>query len=184
MAFGLTERLMPRTHHLKLPSATPRQQAENKSLWNDGRSPESADFFTIGYSGRKLEELLGALVKAGVQTLIDVRQNPVSMYRPEVSKANLRTAVQARGLQYLHLPELGVPRDVRALAIHAGSKQVIWDWYDQEVASPYLRRNLHHFLNASEHPVAFMCAELDPSECHRHRLFVALEEHGLRGYEL
>jgi hypothetical protein len=85
---------------------------------------------------------------------------------------------------YVHMPELGVPRDIRAKAIETGSRDVIWAWYDEYVVEPYLRMNLHRFLNAVEHPVALMCVEIDPQECHRHRLFVALERLGLRGFEL
>jgi hypothetical protein len=29
-----------------------------------------------------------------------------------------------------------------------------------------------------------MCTELDPQECHRHRLCLALEHMGLRGFDL
>jgi uncharacterized protein (DUF488 family) len=167
-----------------LPSTSAKRQAENKSLWNDSRSPETADFFTIGYTGRKIEELLSLLITAGVRTLMDIRQNPVSMYRPDLSKTNLKRIVEQRGLRYFHVPELGVPRDIRAKAIKTGNREVIWEWYDQYVVPTYLGKNLHRFMNSVEHPVALMCVEHDPQECHRHRLFLALEEMGLRGYDL
>jgi uncharacterized protein (DUF488 family) len=175
---------MPQPNRLALPSAAPKQQTENKSLWNETRSIGRADFFTLGYTGRKFEDLLSTLLSAGVRTLVDIRQNAVSMYRPELSKNNLRTALEAAGVAYVHLPELGVPRDIRAKAIAAGSRDVIWTWYDEHVAKPYAGANLHRFLNTVEHPVAMMCAELDPTECHRHRLCVALEVKGLRGFDL
>lgn len=175
---------MPQVHRLKLPSVPARVQAENKAKWNEARTAKDADFFTLGYTGRPLDELLGALQAAGVRSVVDIRQYPVSMYRPEVSKGNLARALAKCGIDYVHLPDLGVPRDVRALAIDAGKRDVIWDWYDTNVVEPYLGRNLHQFLNGLEHPVALMCVELDPSECHRHRLFLALEEWGLRGFDL
>jgi uncharacterized protein (DUF488 family) len=175
---------MPQANRLKLPSASTREQIERRALWNDARSQESADFFTLGYTGRKTDDILDSLVAAGVRTLVDIRQNAVSMYRPDLSKSNLARFVQSRGMEYVHFPELGVPRDIRAKAIHTGSRDVIWDWYDQHVVAPYLGNNLHRFLNSVEHPVALMCAEIDPAECHRHRLFVALEERGLKGFDL
>lgn len=175
---------MAQQNRLNLPSAPQKKQAENKAAWNDARSAGEAHFFTLGYTGRKLDEILEALDAAGVRTLVDIRQNAVSMYRPELSKANLRVAVESRGLQYAHLPELGVPRDIRAKAVAAGTRDVIWEWYDEHVAMPYVGKNLHHFLNSAEHPVALMCAELDPTECHRHRLFVMLESHGMQGFDL
>src|SRR5436190_5730015 len=117
-------------NHLKLPTATPKQQLANRDLWNGARSRHDADFFTIGYTGRKSDELAAALIAHGVRTVMDVRQIPVSMFRPEVSKKNLRAFVEAHGMNYVHLPELGVPRDIRARAIETGTRDTIWKWYD------------------------------------------------------
>lgn len=167
---------------LKLPTRPARVRAEGKDLWNDGRSVVCADFFTLGYEGRPVTALIDAMQSAGVRSLVDIRHTPVSMYRPEMSKSNLHEAIRKRGIEYLHARECGVPRDIRGKAIEAGSREPIWDWYDTYVADP-LMRNLHWFLNL-EHPIALMCVERDPVECHRHRLFVKLEEIGLRGYEL
>lgn len=175
--------LMPQTNRLNLPSASVRQQIENKEIWNDLRSSEDADFFTIGYSGRKIKDIVTTLIKYNVRTLVDIRHNPVSMYRPELSKNNLASLLFPYGISYAHLPELGVPRDIRAKAIETGTRDVIWDWYDRVVAS-FLGRNLHFFLNGFEHPVALMCTEIDPRECHRHRLSLALEERGMKGFEI
>lgn len=173
---------MPQVARLKLPEKKPKEQLQNRELWNDGRDATTADFFTLGYSGRALKDLLDEMVERGVRTLVDIRANPVSMYRPEVSKGNLQRAVEERGMVYLHLPDLGVPRDIRARAIETGTRETIWEWYDEYVVDEQL--TLHRFLNMAEHPVAMMCTEIDPGECHRHRLFVALEEKGLAGYDL
>lgn len=175
---------MPQAKRLQLPSASARKQIERRALWNGARAHQDADFFTLGYSRRTIDEILTALVAAGVRTLVDIRRNAVSRYRPELSKTNLARLVEARGLQYVHVPELGVPREIRAKAMHAGTRDVIWDWYDQHVVAAYLGNNLLGFFNSVEHPVALMCTEIDPAECHRHRLFVALEERGLKGFDL
>lgn len=174
---------VPQANRLKLPTASARHQAERRHLWNDARSASTADFFTVGYTGRPTEDLLDALAANGVQTLADIRQNAVSMYRPDLSKSNLSQLVERHGMRYVHLPELGVPRDIRAKAIETGSRDAIWQWYDRHVVTPYLQ-HLDKFLNGLEHPVALMCVEIDPRECHRHRLFLALESRGLRGYEI
>ena len=148
------------------------------------RSPQQADFFTVGYTGRKTGEILILLEQHDVRTLVDIRQNAISMYRPELSKRNLAKLLENHGVCYAHLPELGVPRDIRAKAIDTGSRDVIWTWYDANVVSAFLGRNLHAFLNGFEHPVAFMCTEIDPHECHRHRLTLALERMGLNGFDI
>lgn len=175
---------MPQSGRLKLPSASPKEQARNKVQWNAARSFADADFFTFGYSGRKTPELLDVLASSGVKTVADIRQHPVSMYRPEVSKKNLQHTLNGAGIRYVHLPELGVPREVRGRAVSSGSRDVIWAWYDENVIPDFAVDSLHTFLNAFEHPVALMCTELDPHECHRHRLSLALEGLGMRGFDL
>ena len=130
---------MSQHNRLTLPSGSARQQSENKALWNEARSSERADFFTLGYTGRRTDDLIAALTAAGVRTLMDIRQNAVSIYRPDLSKANLRGLVEANGMAYVHLPELGVPRDIRAKAISTGTRDVIWAWYDEHVVQPVRR---------------------------------------------
>jgi len=173
---------VPQANRLNLPTTPVKQQIASKAEWNGSRSSEQADFFTLGYSGRKTDEILELLKFHGVRTLLDVRQNAVSMYRPELSKGNLGRLLEQNGICYAHAPELGVPRDIRAKAIETGSRDVIWAWYDENVVTSCL--NLHTFLNGFEHPVALMCTEIDPHESHRHHLSLALEGMGLNGFDL
>ena len=174
---------MPQTNRLNLPTAPAKEQLENRDIWNEGRCAESADFFTLGYTGRKLETIIEALKGHRVRTLVDIRCNPVSMYRPELSKGNLGKTLGEHGIAYVHMPELGVPRDIRAKAIETGTRETIWEWYDNEVRS-FLGGNLHFFLNGFDYPVALMCTEIDPYECHRHRLARELERMGMSGFEI
>jgi uncharacterized protein (DUF488 family) len=169
---------------LPLPSDPLHIQLRKKADWNESRSVDSADFFTVGYAGRTIGQFCDVLISAGVVTLVDIRYNPVSMYKPEFSKANLRHHLEVAGVRYIHFPELGVPRDIRSLAIDKPDRSELWTWYDQHVAEPYVGRNLHHFLNFADHPVALMCVETDPTSCHRHRLGLVLERLGLQGFDL
>jgi len=177
---------MPQANRLSLPTLPLKRQIENKTLWNESRSVETADFFTLGYTGRKTEELISLLIDSGIRTLVDIRRNPISMYRPELSKRNLAKLLAKNGIEYAKVQQLGVPRDIRALAIESGTRNVIWDWYDKYVIGEFFGSsgNLHYFLNCVDHPVALMCTEIDPQECHRHRLSLALENMGMRGFDL
>ena len=130
-----------------------------------------------------MDDLLASLKSANVRCVLDIRHTPLSMYRPEVSKSNFQKTMAHEGIHYLHVPECGVPKDIRAKAIGAGTREPIWDWYDSYVVDRFFVRNLHWFLNL-ENPVAMMCVERDPTECHRHRIFSALERQGLRGFDL
>lgn len=175
---------MARQSTLSLPTDPLPVQLQNRMAWNDQRSLAEADFFTVSYAGRTIESFLDVLTSAGVATLLDIRHMPVSMYKPDFSKANLCRHVQSVGVLYLHLPDLGIPRDIRSLAVGKPDRSELWEWYDRHVAEPYLGRNLHHFLNFADHPVAMMCVETDPTSCHRHRLGLALERLGLSGFDL
>lgn len=175
---------MPSTNRpLKLPTKSAKARAESKALWNEARSPADADFFTIGYEGRPTVDVLSALLSANVQCVVDIRYNPVSMYRPDVSKGNLQKTLVGSGVDYFHLREWGIPREVRARAVETGTRETIWEWYDKYVVETNFQKNLHRFLNFG-YPVALLCMECDPRECHRHRISMALENQGLRGFDL
>lgn len=103
---------MPQANRLPLPSAPVKQQVANKQVWNRARSADTADFFTVGYTGRKTDEIIALLKKHHVRTVVDIRQNPISMYRPDLSKNNLAQLLEKAGMYYSHARHLGVPRDL------------------------------------------------------------------------
>jgi uncharacterized protein (DUF488 family) len=170
-----------RIQQLALPTESFPAQARNKAAWNALRAREAADFFTIGYTQRDIVAFMQVLKDAGVMTVLDIRHSAVSMYKPDFSKGNLRRHLASAGIDYIHLPRFGVPKDIRSKAAGESSRQLIWDWYSQYVV-PFL--NLHSFFNSGAHPVALLCLELDPTSCHRHLLALKLEQHGLRGHDL
>jgi uncharacterized protein (DUF488 family) len=175
---------LPRYETLPLPIAPRDVQLENRLVWNESRSLETADFYTLGYSGRTIQELIDVLERGRVATLVDIRHSPVSMYRPDFSKGNLARHLRDVGIQYLHLPDLGIPRDIRSKVIGRHDRRELWDWYDQNVVESFAGFNLHYFFNFADHPITLMCVETDPTCCHRHRLVLALERLGLRGFDL
>ena len=67
---------------------------------------------SVGYEGRSADEVIEALVGAGVRALVDVRQNAISR-KPGLSKRALAERCRVRGIEYLHEPSLGNPRENR-----------------------------------------------------------------------
>lgn len=134
--------------------------------------------------GRNAEQFVSVLQGAGVAALVDIRYTPVSMYKPDFSKRNLQQLLEENGIAYLHWPDLGVPREIRGRAVGQVDRTLIWDWYDAHVAESFAGNQIGHFFNAVDHPAAFMCVELDPTSCHRHRLSLALERWGFRSFDL
>ena len=119
--------------------------------------------YTIGYEGATREELLGALMLAGVEVVIDTRETPTSR-RPEFRRNTLRDALGREGIAYCSVPGLGVPKRLRPYArTHRGV-----------FASAYLRR-LRASGEAMEETLglargraaALLCFESDETQCHR-----------------
>ena len=160
-------------------------QNDNRVLWNlnHGVSAEKANFYTIGYSGRDIERFIKLLETAEVSTVVDVRSMPVSQYKPDFSKDNLRNHLHEHGVKYDHLPNLGVPRDVRQQAAELGDRGEIWKWYQDNVISNLNDDELTTITDQGG-TVAFMCTEIDPESCHRHLIFLELEAAGLKGQDL
>ena len=67
---------------------------------------------TIGYEGTELAAFLDCLAAYGVECVLDVRENPFSR-KPGFSRKPLSQALEARGIQYIHMKELGTPRPLR-----------------------------------------------------------------------
>jgi uncharacterized protein (DUF488 family) len=169
---------------LKLPSKPISAQKRDRELWNSTRSKDEADFYTMGYSGRTISEFVNTLELVGVCSIVDIRFSPISLYKPEFSRVNLQHTLLQHELNYFHFPNLGIPRDIRSLAIDTQNRNVLWEWYDRYVVSNYINGNLDNFFNTLIHPVALLCTEISPVECHRHRLALALEKRGLKSYDL
>ncbi|WP_258081414.1 DUF488 domain-containing protein [Nocardia nova] len=58
--------------------------------------------FTVGYEGRRADELVMLLAEAGVATVVDVRLTPISR-KPGLSKTKLSAALAEAGIRYVHL---------------------------------------------------------------------------------
>jgi uncharacterized protein (DUF488 family) len=170
--------------YLKLPEKRKEDQIRSKRRWNILHGTKEPDFFTIGYSGRNIDEFTDSLILAGVITLIDVRFSPVCRFKPEFSKNNLKKHLENHNISYVHRPEWGVPRDIRAFSIGKPNRDDIWRWYDTHILPNVVQNNISTFFYSMEQPVVFMCSELDPTECHRHRIFLGLEQLGFTGYDL
>ncbi|MBI4295196.1 MAG: DUF488 domain-containing protein [Chloroflexi bacterium] len=169
---------------LKLPEKSMGEQKESKISWNLEHATSQPDFYTIGYSGRDINGFIDTLRKAGIATLVDIRFSPVSRFKPIFSKDNLKRALESNGIAYVHRPDWGVPRDIRAYSLAKQNRDDIWAWYDSNILPNVVKKNLDGFFNSMEHPIALMCVEYDPTECHRHRLFLGLERLGFRGRDL
>ena len=116
--------------------------------------------FTIGYSRRSLDEVIGMLREHDVPTLVDVRMWANSRFKPEFSKNRLAAVLEDAGIAYVYVRALG-----NAGKFSGAGRVVINDPENgyTELAALLERHGA----------VAIMCLERDPRECHR--MVVAVE---------
>lgn len=159
------------------------KQLVGKDLSRTGKNFQF-DFLTIGYSQKTVEDFVNSLKLARAKILIDVRRKPQSMYKPEFNKDNLSKELSARGIEYIHMPELGIPRELRD-EVYEGTTtaKVILDQYEKDVLKNGGLRNLQERVKGRG-TFVIMCTEVDPTNCHRHKIAEALVEKGMVGYDL
>jgi len=127
------------------------------------------DLFTIGYEKAAQADVIAALKRAGVRTLIDVRDRPLSR-RAGFSKTALAASLEAAGIAYVHLKGLGTPKEGR-LANQRGDMPEFWRIVDEALRRPEAAHDLARAGRiAQEAPVCLLCLEADPHQCHRNRV--------------
>ena len=133
--------------------------------------------FTIGHGTRPLDELVGVLRAARVETLVDVRRFPGSRRNPQFNQAPLAEALDTGGIAYRHAEELGgrrsnEPGEERFPCIRVAAFRS----YAARMGTPTWQRTLE---DALEQPVpCFMCAETPWWRCHRRLIAELLTARG------
>lgn len=129
-----------------------------------------ATLFTLGYEGRSLEEYLNLLIGNNVKILCDVRNNPFSM-KYGFSKNQLKSALGSLGIEYLHIPELGIVSEKRKNLKDTDDYKKLFDDYEQNTL-PREKTVLKVLVaNLREKKrVALTCFEASHHFCHRGRL--------------
>ena len=131
---------------------------------------------TIGYEGRTVDDLISALGADRVEILVDVRLTPLSR-KPGLSKNRLASRLRAAGIDYLHLPQLGNPRDNRD-AFRRGDSAAVAT-YRAVLITPEGQAALDDLLLlVTRQRVALLCFEHDAARCHRSMVADALVEAG------
>jgi len=132
---------------------------------------------TIGYEKAALSDFLATLRNAGVATLLDIRDLPLSR-RAGFSKRQLQAAVEEAGLGYVHLKGLGTPKEGRVAARERDYPK-FWSIVDRQMATPAAALDLDRATElAQAAPCCLMCYEADHRTCHRLRVAEALERRG------
>lgn len=123
------------------------------------------------------EVFLDLLRTAGVEVIADVRSVPFSGRAPQHGQDQLPATLSDAGVRYVWLGEaLGArPSDPSHVDARGRGR------YDLMAATPTFRAGIDRLLEgAARFRVALMCAEEDPTGCHRRKLVTpALRDRGV-----
>lgn len=126
----------------------------------------AGSLLSIGYEGKTQQELVAELSRSRVEVLVDVRLTPISR-KFGLSKTRLSAALSEAGIEYLHTPALGNPKENRE-PFWTGDVTVGVRRFRELAASPAPALVLDQ-LSAlvADRKVAVMCFERDHDRCHR-----------------
>ena len=121
--------------------------------------------FTIGFTGKTAEEFFDLLRRAGVETLIDVRQNRTGQLSAFAKHPDLAYFLKTAGIAYRHEPLLAPTPELRKK--YQSEKN--WENYEAGFLELLRERGVPKTLDTAEWPakVAFLCTEPGPEKCHR-----------------
>ena len=132
--------------------------------------------FTIGYEGLDMDTFLSLLKENYIETVVDVREMPLSR-KPGFSKKSLEITLKyLGGMDYVHMPALGCPRRVRERYRRDGD----WQRYTADFMA-YLETQDEAIAELSEmvssSSCALLCYEADANFCHRSMVADAVHDY-------
>jgi uncharacterized protein (DUF488 family) len=135
---------------------------------------------TVGHSTHPIEEFIRMLAAHGVEALADVRTIPRSRHNPQFNREALPQSLQAAGIEYVHLPELGGLRPARRDSVNTGWRNLSFRGFADYMRTPEFAAALGELIALSTvSPTAIMCAEALPWRCHRSLIADALTVRGI-----
>lgn len=131
--------------------------------------------FTIGYEGLSIDAFMSLLAEHDVDTLVDVRELPLSR-KPGFSKKALANVLNTSGRTYVHMVDLGCPKQIRDQFREDGN----WKRYTRGFMK-HLKTQDDTIAQLSSLVVsancALLCYEADSNFCHRSMVADAVKEY-------
>ena len=123
--------------------------------------------FTIGYEGISLEKYINQLITNDVRLLCDIRVNPFSR-KFGFSKGTLSNVLPKLGIEYVHIPELGISSERRSGLETKSDYTRLFKVYKSDLLKKSDILNSVSDLFDSKKRIALTCFEKHPESCHRH----------------
>jgi hypothetical protein len=135
------------------------------------------DVMGLGHSTRTQPDFLALVSRLGIKRLVDLRSSPKSQYYPQFNRKAMESFLAAAGIEYVWMGEkLG-----GKLPEYNGN----FEAYMKEDPSGRFSEGMEELrrsIGEANGPVAVMCSERNPQECHRR--FVLSELAGEQGGQL
>ncbi len=142
----------------------------------------SSGIVTIGYEGKTIDKFLYELIKNKIGIVADVRRNAYSM-KFGFQRNKLKSYLEKIGIDYIHMPELGIPSDSRKNLNSYEDYQALFAGYRQEIETKL--DCLERIKSISQNKkVSLMCFEKDVKYCHRGVIAERLRESGVEVIDL
>jgi uncharacterized protein (DUF488 family) len=157
------------------------QRGESRSRGGTRRDlgHDAVTLYSIGHGNRTGATFLRLLEASGIECVIDVRAYPASRHFPQFSRAALEAALTAAGLAYVwEGSALGGRRKPHADSPHTALAPDVRGFADHMASAAFLEAVARLMDRAARQPTAIMCAEMQPSQCHRSLLSDALVVRG------
>ena len=141
------------------------------------RCPKKAPpaVYTAGYEGRSVDAFFNDLLKRGIDVVVDVRANPVSR-KYGFSGRRFGEFCRKLGLEYRHMPSLGIPSSARAGLNGFASYQRLLSRYEQTMLPEHSTEVEDVGRLMRRQPSVLVCVEKDVRCCHRSRLAEAVAQ--------
>jgi len=154
-------------------------ELERVCLAKDSEAQTDTTLFTLGYEGIHFETYVNKLIRNNIKVLCDVRRNPLSR-KFGFSQRSLSTLLPKMGIEYQHLPELGIESESRKQLNNMSDYEALFAKYRKTL--PDKRSGLKRVMDILDQQkrVALTCFEKEPHCCHRHCVSDLLAgQHGL-----
>ena len=124
--------------------------------------------YTIGHSNHSPETFVQLLTEARIEVLVDVRSNPGSPWVSYANPHDLKWILKAKDIQYLYLGDVLGGRTSDSDCYNPQTGKVDYQaMRNKESFQQGLNRLLE---DLRKYRICIMCAEEDPSSCHRNLL--------------
>ena len=125
------------------------------------------EIYTIGFAKKSAEAFFGALRKAGIKRLVDIRLNNTSQLAGFTKRDDLKFFLKELcNAEYIHEPLLApTPEILNSYK----KKKISWQEYEQRFLELMAERKIEEKIDRSlfNGPTVLLCSEPKADRCHR-----------------